>query len=153
MNPADYTTQTLKYKIGSVAFEPTYLQAAEIVALIFLLILTLARLRRMYVHWSFKGFVPSIMFGFILALIVEGFLLIGGRTLLTEIIGWDNAPKPLAHALDSGREKLVNVLGAQAGEVPSSYASQSVSADQVLAEYNALSDAEKEKLNLQVCSE
>lgn len=37
--------------------------------------------------------------------------MIWGKTLLTETLGWKDAPKPLKTAMELGREKFVSVLG------------------------------------------
>ena len=50
-----------------------------------------------------------------LALIIEGFLIIKGGTILTGVLGWKNAPAPISVALDAGRAKLTQVLGANVG--------------------------------------
>jgi hypothetical protein len=104
-------TKSVNFKIGGIDFNPSYIQAVLIVFLIFILLLTLARLRRMYVRWSLKGLFPSIFFGFIIVLVLEAFLFIGGKTLLTEILGWESAPRPISNVIDIGRAKLVKVLG------------------------------------------
>ncbi|EKD62743.1 MAG: hypothetical protein ACD_52C00076G0008, partial [uncultured bacterium] len=103
--------RTFDFHIGKLAFSPNYFQAVLVVFLIFLLIFSLARLRHMYVHWSFKGATAYVVMGFLLAIIVEGFMLLAGRTVFTEIVGWENAPRPLAAFITTGRERLVNVLG------------------------------------------
>ena len=54
-----------------------------------------------------------MFWGFVLALALEAFLSINGKTVLTQILGWKNPPKPIMNVLDMGRAKLVNVLGAQ----------------------------------------
>lgn len=95
----------------SFSFTPSYLQAGAIIFLLFLLVLSLAQVRRYFVHWSFKGALFGIFFGFLLALILEGFLLIGGKTVVIEFLGWEKAPKPILVALEAGRAKLVQVLG------------------------------------------
>lgn len=87
-----------------------YLQVGAIIVLLFLLILTLASVRKHFVRWSFKGGLMGLFFGFLLALIFEGFLLIGGRTAVTEILGWKNAPKPLVNVLDAGRAKIKSLI-------------------------------------------
>ena len=74
-------------------------------------------------NWSLKGGVIGIFFGFLLALILEGFLLIGGKTALTEVLGWKNPPAPLAQVLDAGRSKLIQVLGVQT-QIPVSFAKE-----------------------------
>lgn len=103
----------MTYTFGKYEFAPSYLQAALIVFLIFLLILTFARLRYLYVNWSLgKSSIAMVIWGFILAVIVEGFLMIGGNTLFTEILGWEKAPKPISTILNISRNKLVKVMGA-----------------------------------------
>lgn len=109
--------------IGKLSFPISYLQAAAIVFLIFILILLMAQFRRHFVDWSVKGAIFGIFFGFLLALILEGFLIIGGRTALTGVLGWRNAPAPIYMVLDAGRNKLIQVLGIK-DTVPSSLAKE-----------------------------
>lgn len=92
-------------------FSKNYLQAGAIIVLVFLLVVTLAQVRHHYVRWSLKGGLLGLLFGFLLTLILEGFLLVSGQTILTSIFGWKNPPKPFSTALDLGKEKLTNTLG------------------------------------------
>src|SRR5512146_2596014 len=94
----DLMSRGFDMNIGSLSFPVTYLEAGAIVFLIFILIVLMAQFRRHYVDWSLKGGVFGIFFGFLLALILEGFLLIGGRTAITEVLGWKNAPAPISLA-------------------------------------------------------
>jgi len=139
-------------EVGGLIFTPSYLHAAAIVFLIFLLILTLARLRKLYIGWSLgKSAIAMLFWGFMLALIVEGFLLIGGRTILTEILGWENAPKPIANVLDMGREKLVDVLGVNQ-EIPQSVADEPASVESMIGEYQSLPPDEAEEFKKILCA-
>lgn len=98
--------------IRGLEVEPTLWQALAIVILLFLLVFTLARLRFLYIHWNLgKSSLSFLFYGFLLALIVEGFLIISGRTLLVELFSWKDPPKPISTALDTGREELIKVLG------------------------------------------
>lgn len=100
------------YEIKGIYVEPRYWMAIALIVLAFLLLFTLARLRYLYVHWSFgKQSISMVFWGFILALIVEGFFLVFGKTLFTEILGWRSAPKPISTIMDIGRNKFVDVLG------------------------------------------
>lgn len=94
----------------------TYVQAGAIIILVFLLIISLAQFRQHFVKWSLKGGVVGLFFGFLLTIILEGFLLVSGHTILTSTLGWTNAPKPFSTALDLGKEKLINVLGEKTEE-------------------------------------
>lgn len=139
------------YNIKGIYIEPTYWQAAAIIILIFLLILTLARLRYIYVEWHFSRHNLSFLFyGFLLALIMEGFFLISGRTLFTTLLGWKSAPKPIGTALDIGRRKLSDVLGSQT-KIPNSSASQKPSYQSVISSFEELSEEEKADTRLYIC--
>ncbi|OGM31010.1 hypothetical protein A2630_01600 [Candidatus Woesebacteria bacterium RIFCSPHIGHO2_01_FULL_44_10] len=149
MNPLPL--QNLHYDIGGLSFEPTYLQAAAIVGLLFVLVLTLARLRRLFMNWSLSGWYAWMAIGFVLTVVLEGFLLVGGRTILTELLGWENAPKPVQIALESGREKLVNVLGVTE-EIPSSLANEPPTAELVLQMFESLDASDAASVTSQICS-
>lgn len=137
------------FQIGDLLFAPSYVQAGAIVFLLFLLVLTLARLRKMYVDWSLKGSFAMMFLGFMLAVILEGFLIIGGRTALTEFLGWRNAPKPIQTALDTGREKLVEVLGESVEEVPGASASEE---DGFLKAFQSLDEEEASRVKKMICT-
>lgn len=139
------------YNIKGIYVEPTYWMAGAIVLLIFMLLFTLARIRWLYIHWSLgKSSYAMLFWGFLLALVIEGFLWISGRTILTEILGWDNAPKPISTALDVGRERLVNVLG-ETEEIPESMASESPTYQTIISDYENLSSNDKESVKTFVC--
>lgn len=139
------------YQVGELVFTPSYLHAAVVVFLLFLLVLTLARLRRLYISWSLTGAVKMLGIGFVLAIIVEGFLLLGGRTLFTELLGWENAPKPIATVLDMGREKLVKVLGVDQ-EIPESSAEQKPTIEKIIGQYQSLPPEEAEEFKNIICA-
>lgn len=108
----DFLFRTVhSFKIGELTFAPNVLTAAAVVFLLFLLVVTMAQVRRHFLDWSVKGAFFGIFLGFVLALIMEGFFILSGRTALTQVLGWKNAPKPIQTALDQGRSKLVEVLG------------------------------------------
>ncbi|HTK03810.1 MAG TPA: hypothetical protein VL401_03535 [Alphaproteobacteria bacterium] len=96
--------------LGKFSVPVPYWQAAAVVVLLFLLILVMAHYRRHYIDWSLKGGFVGVIFGFIFALILEGFLLVGGKTVLLDLLGWKNAPKPISIILDSGRNNLKSLV-------------------------------------------
>lgn len=95
---------------GKFSIPIAYWQAGAVVILLFVLILMMAHYRRHYVDWSLKGGVAGVIFGFVLALILEGFLLVGGKTILIDVLGWKNAPKPISIVLDAGRDKVKEMV-------------------------------------------
>ena len=135
---------------GGFIFEPSYLQAGLIVFLIFLLILTFGMLQHRYNHWTVKGVMPGVAFGFTLALLLEAMFLVGGRTILTEVLAWKNPPKPISNALEASRSELINVLGANS-TVPDSNASALESSDEIMSSFENLSEKEREKLQSEIC--
>lgn len=136
---------------GGLNFSPNLLQALLMVVLIFLLIYTLGHLRHTYVDWSVKGILPGLTFGFVLAILVEGLFLIGGKTLFTELIGWKNAPKPISNVLDASREKIVSVLGVQ-DQIPSSQAKAPPSSRSILNEYKELKEIDQTEVKKELCN-
>jgi len=152
MDIVGLVNKNINFKIGNLDISPTYWQAALIFFLIFLLVLTLARVRSLYLNWSLgKSAMAMLFWGFVLTIIFEGFFLIGGRTLFTEILGWKSAPKPISTALDIGRERLIKVLGVTE-EIPSSYASEEIDISKLIDEINKLDADELEEVQSAVCA-
>ncbi len=136
--------------LGSLSISPAWWQAGAIVALLFLLVLIFAHFQKSSTSSSLKGIWSGVAIGFFLALILEGFLIIAGRTIVTEMLGWKDAPKPITHALDLGREKLVDVLGVTS-EIPSSVAYEEPSAIGVVGVLQSLPPDEVEKAKKIIC--
>jgi len=111
-NAAKFLMGQFNFNLGNFSFSVLYIEVAALVFLIFLLIVTMAQLRRHNIDWSIKGILFGTIFGFLLALVLEGFLITKGGTVLTGIFGWKNAPAPISIALDAGKSKLIQVLGA-----------------------------------------
>ena len=131
------------YEFKGISIEPRYWMAGAVVILVFLLLLSLARLRYEYVHWSVsKPSLAMIFWGFIIAILFEGLLLVFGKTMFTEILGWNNAPKPISTIIDIGRNKFVNVMGAS--DEKASYKS-------VVNDYESLGEKESKMVKDYVC--
>ena len=140
---------SVNFNVGNLEFNPSYIQAGLVVFLLFVMVILLARMRRIYLHWSLKGAASMIALGFFIALIMEGFMLIGGRTFMTEFLGWKNPPKPISKLLDSSRGKLVDVLGVK-DEVPSSNANYT-DASQFIDLFRGLTSQEADKVRQEIC--
>lgn len=149
--PGTFWSKGFDLNLGKFSLPVTYLEAGAVILLLFILILTLAQVRRHYVNWSLKGGVVGIFFGFLLALILEGFLLIGGKTAITEVLGWKNAPKPILVALDAGRGKLIQVLGIQ-DPIPSSQAKENATVQSAIQTLQSLNPADMKKVKSLICT-
>ena len=144
-------TPGFDFKLRGVDFATSYFQAGLIILLLFLLVFALARMRYLYVHWSLgKSAIAMLFWGFMLALILEGFLMISGRTFITEILGWRNLPKPIGTALDLSRERLVDVLGV-GDEIPISLAGENLSIYQIIDAFKGLTSLEAEIVRKEIC--
>ena len=88
--------------------------AGGIIALIFAFVLVLAYMSRSFMSWSLSGFGIGFVIGILVALIVEGFLLIGGKSIITAGLGVKNAPAPIQNILDSGHKQLLEALNVPA---------------------------------------
>jgi hypothetical protein len=151
MNPAQYIGQSLNLNFGSLSFSPSYLQAGLIIFLLFILVLTMAQFRRHLIGWSARGGIFGIFIGFLFALAIEGFLIIGGKTAFTELIGWQNAPKPIRVALEAGRARLVTVLGVS-DEIPVLNAQGPTSTDEILKLYQSLPPDQIKSVREMICT-
>jgi len=136
--------------LGKFNLPVQYWQAIAIVVLLFFLVVLMAKFRRHYVDWSLKGAVFGIFFGFLLALILEGFLIISGRTAITSVLGWKNPPKVVANALDTGRNKLIQVLGTST-TIPSSFAKESSSVKEAVDTIQSLNPADVKTVKSIIC--
>jgi hypothetical protein len=114
--------QNIVNQFSNISISQQYIKAGSLVLLVFVAVLLFAYIRKYFVKSSMDGMFLGIFFGFLLTLLLEGFLLIAGRTALTEFLGWKDAPKPIGTVLDLGKEKLSQVL-IDSGEIPVSYAS------------------------------
>jgi hypothetical protein len=138
--------------VTNFSFAPSYIKVGAIIVLLFLLVVSLASFRKHFVKWSLKGGLIGLFFGFLLALLLEGFLLIGGKTVITEFLGWKNAPKPIKTALDLGRSKLVNVLGIT-DEIPKSNAFSTPTAKDAIEILQSLNPTEIKKIKAIICTQ
>lgn len=107
----DTLTQGFELNIGGVTLYPQVWQAILIVILLFFLVLVVAQMRHHLMEYSFRGAWFGILLGFVLAVVLEGFLLLSGHTFVTSVLGWKNPPKPLQSMLDGGNKKLRETLG------------------------------------------
>ena len=127
-----------------------YWEVLGIIILLFLLVLLLGQARRKVSNWSFRGVIFGIFFGFLLALTIEGFLIIGGKTALTEVLGWKDPPAPVAQAIDAGRGQLVKVLGAET-QIPAANAMATSSAASIIESYQSLTSSESSQVKNIIC--
>lgn len=149
-NAAKIFSGGINFNFGKYPLSVSFIQAGSIVFLIFLLIWVLAEFRRHFMDWSVKGALFGIFFGFLLALILEGFLIIGGKTALTSVLGWKNPPAPISVALDAGRNKLIEVLGINT-QIPPSLAKENTTVTGAVELLQSLSPTDIKKVKTIFC--
>lgn len=77
-------------------------------------------------------------------------MIVGGKTAITELLGWKDAPKPISTLLDSGRSKLVQVLGVTE-EIPASVAKEDMSSEDVVTIFQSLDPQESAQVRKMIC--
>jgi hypothetical protein len=97
------------FSVAGVTFQAW--QVIAIILLIFLLVIVMASVRRHFLEFTVRGAGMGVLLGFLLALVIEGLLLVGGRTILITTLGWKNPPKPIAKGVDAIRGEFMKVLG------------------------------------------
>src|SRR5260221_11210888 len=103
-----------KLHIGPVCIASNLWHAAAIIVLIFILVLVMGYMSRSFMSWLLSGAGIGLVVGFILALVLEGFLIVGGKTVITAALGWKNAPAPIQNVLATGHKQLLDVLNVPA---------------------------------------
>jgi len=136
----------LGFGIGGSSVAPNYLQALGIIFFLFLLLLVLAKMVRGYMSWYAMGWYIWVFLGFSLALVIEGLFIVNGSTILTEVLGWKSAPKPLQVALDKGKDRLEQVLGESDTAI-----GETQGVNELLKIYESLNSKEKDKVNNLIC--
>ncbi len=79
--------KSVPLRLFNMDFQFAYWEIGAIVFLIFLLILSLAHMRRHFVDWSVKGAVFGFFLGVIVTLVVVGILLLKGIRIDTKVLG------------------------------------------------------------------
>ncbi|MFC1625792.1 hypothetical protein ACFL1Q_02040 [Patescibacteria group bacterium] len=150
MNPADFIQNNFNLSLSDLSTNSNYIKVGIIVALLFLLVMSMAQVRRHFLKWGLKGGVVGIFIGFLLALVLEGFLLVGGKTALTEFLGWKNPPKVLEVALDQGRDQLVQVLGVT-DQIPQSSAKSTPTLNDAIDIMQNLNPSDSKAIRSLIC--
>ncbi len=148
---AQYLPQNLNVNLANISFSPSYLQAGLIVVLLFILLLTMAQVRRHLLTWSLKGALFGIFLGFLLVLFLEGFLVIGGKTAITEVLGWKNAPQPILGFIEVGRSRMAEVLGVKT-QIPLSNAKEQGTIEGLIDYFQSLNPSQQSKIKTIICA-
>lgn len=149
--PSQYLFKTFDLEIAGYTIKPEYWHAGVIVLLVFMILLAFARYRHQKVKWGLQGFIPTVLLGFVLAIFLEIGLLLSGKTLMTEVLGWENAPKPISAIIDTGRTRMVQVLGETDMSVLNGDANSV--GDEIILLYTSLEQDEADKVKDIICRE
>jgi len=71
--------------------------------------------------------------------------------VVTEILGWKSAPKPILNVLEAGRNKMVSVLGVS-DEIKQSQAS-GLTPSKIIELYQSISPKEQQAVRYQICTQ
>lgn len=124
--------------------------AVAVALLVFLFFVAVALLRHRSVKDSVKTTSSGILIGFLFAIVIEGFLVLSGRTFITEMLSWENPPKPIAGVINKGRERLTNVLGTSV-EINSTNADSGPNVQSVIDDYLSLPPDQADQIKKSLC--
>jgi len=104
--------ESVKNLVGNLnfSFSGNDSKAVLVVVLLFFVLLLLAKMSRSYIEWYMSGWFIWLFLGFFLAVLIEGLLLVSGKTIFTEVLRMQSAPRPIQSVIDSGRANLTEVL-------------------------------------------
>ncbi len=148
--PTQFLFKTFDLEIAGYSIKPEYWHAGVILFLVFSILLTLARYRQLKIKWNLSSFIPTLILGFSLAIILETALILNGKTLMTEILGWENAPKPISTIINTGRSRMAHVLG-ETHEVSASSNDEGTITEEMLLLYTSMNQNEAEKVKQIIC--
>lgn len=92
---------------------PQYQQALIIGIGVFLIILLLGVTRRHMLNWSIKGAWFGVVFGIVVTLLVQGLLLVGGKTAVVEVVRNEKTPKNVRVFLQENITELAQSLASE----------------------------------------
>lgn len=101
----------MKFHLPAVKIGSNIFQALAVIALVIGLILVAAFLKRTFQkHEAHYGIWSGLVAGFVLALVLEGFLLMNSKSALTSILGTKSMPRPIQNVLDGAHKGLLDIL-------------------------------------------
>ncbi|MBI4058882.1 hypothetical protein HY404_01425 [Candidatus Microgenomates bacterium] len=128
---------------------PQLKQAVLIIGGIFLVALLLGVTRHHMLEWSIKGAGFGILLGVVLTLVVEGFLLVGGRTAVAEVLRNKNTPVAIRSFIQDNMMQLAQAIGSPPQVLN---AATSATSGEVVENFNNLSVKEQSKARTQICA-
>ncbi|HWA52370.1 MAG TPA: hypothetical protein VG895_04945 [Patescibacteria group bacterium] len=57
-----------------------------------------------------SGILNGILSGFILGIVLEGFLIINNRTAILSLLSVENAPEPIQNIINRSKQEVINVM-------------------------------------------
>jgi len=126
-----------------------YLKIILVVVLSFVLLLVLARTRKVFIEHALHGGVFGFILGMVLMLMIDLVIIAGlaDKTKLQKITSGEAGPEIVKEVALSGLVNLSKVLGAQT-ILP---ARRSLTAKDIISDFLSLSDSEAEKVRDLLC--
>lgn len=124
-------------------------QAVVIIIGVFLITLVLGLARHHMLAWSIKGAGFGIVMGAVLMLVLEGILLVGGKTAVGEIVKNTSTPENVRVFLQKNMSELASQIGTEPGTLGA--ASEQTGPEVIISEFKNLESLEREKVQEAIC--
>lgn len=133
-----------------VSIPPGILQVALIGTGVFLFTLLLGLARHHMLAWSIKGAWFGFLLGMVLLLILEGFLLVGGKTAISELVKNKRTPENVRVFLEKNMTELAQSLSNNPKALGASTKSGNPSASFV-SQFENLPRGEQDAVKEEIC--
>ena len=137
------------YPLFEKLAQSPYLKIILVVVLSFVLLLVLARTRKVFIEHAVRGGVFGFVLGMVFILMVDLIIIVGlsDKTKLQKITSGEAGPEIVKEVALSGLVNLSKVLGAQT-ILPTR---RSLTAKDIISDFISLSDSEAEKVRDLLC--
>lgn len=125
-------------------------QGILIIIGVFFVTLLLGLTRHHMLSWSMKGAGFGVVAGMLLTLVLEGLLLVGGKTAVAEIVRNESAPPAVRVFLQKNMSELADLIGPESTTLGT--ASVKGVPEGLVTEYKKLTSQEQTQVRNAVCA-
>lgn len=131
---------------------PSVKQIGIIALGIFFFLLLFGLARHHMLEWSLKGAYFGIFLGIILTLVIEAFLLVGGRTLIVAAVKNEKTPQVVRIFLQKNMMELAESLAGEPKTLGAAGEQKTLSPNEVVNNFSLLSPNDQSRVQQRICA-